>query len=592
MKSLFHKWLLLFVILSFGLTFGLSWHLHRKEAKNNALKLLEVNLNDVAARVKREEANLQTITEMSAASAIAKTRALALLIQENPSILKDTDALNLIRKKLDVDELHVSDKNGKLIASLGNSNYHGKDNYLGFNLAEKKQSRVFMQAVTDPAFELVQEPQYSGADGRLFQYSGVARLDEPGVVQIGYRPERIKKAQQLADVKNIESEIRIGINGKLTITGNTQHPADYKKVFHTREGLCQSIVCGKYLLTAMLPWEEVYSKNRTVIIALFIGNIIVFSLIFGLIAGLLHKVVIKEISAVTDSIEELSQGNFDKKIEAKNSSEMYALAESINKTVNILKKRNFPERAESDAEITTMLKNSLKPDNVPEHSNYKFTAEIFTASEIGSNLCDVFKIDKEHIAVFFADIMEKGVTQGLYMMKAKNMLKKALLKHPPEKALHAVNEELFNSREKNIPLKVFLGILNLRSGVLLTFNYGHVNPIIKSKNGNTSFISGPFNPLLGASYDSEFIPLSLPLNAGDYFYFYSNDMIELQNARGEKYGRERLLDVISSSGNNAAETVRSVRQAVMDFGGETSHEADIAIAVLEYTPESTERQTL
>ena len=69
-------------------------------------------------------------------------------------------------------------------------------------------------------------------------------------------------------------------------------------------------------------------------------------------------------------------------------------------------------------------------------------------------------------------------------------------------------------------------------------------------------------------------------------------MIELQNARGEKYGRERLLDVISSSGNNAAETVRSVRQAVMDFGGETSHEADIAIAVLEYTPESAERQTL
>ena len=592
MKSLFHKWLLLFVILAFGLTFGLSWHLHRKEAKNNALKLLDVNLNDVAARVKREEANLQNITEMSAASAIAKTRAFALLIQEKLSILKDTETLKRIRKKLDVDELHVSDKNGKLIASLGDRDYQGKDNYLGFYLGNEKQSRVFMQAVTDPAFELVQEPQYSGADGRLFQYTGVARLDEPGVVQIGYRPERIKKARQLADVKNIESEIRIGINGKLSITGNTQHTADYKKVFSTLEGLYQSVVCGKYLLTAMLPWKEVYSKNRTVIIALFIGNIIVFSLIFVLTAGLLQKVVIKEISEVTDSLEELSQGNFDKKIEAKNSSEMYALAESINKTVNVLKKRNFPERAESDAEIITMLKNSLKPTNIPENSNYKFTAEIFTASEVGSNLCDVFKIDKTHIAIFFADIMEKGVTQGLYMIKAKNMLKKAILKNTPEKALHIINKELFNNGEKNIPLKAFLGVLNLRSGMLNIFNIGSVNPIIKSKNGNTSFISGPFNPLLGASSDPEFIPMPLPLNAGDYFYFYSNDMIELQNARGEKYGRKRLLDVISSSGNNAAETIQSVRQAVMDFGGETSHEADIAIAVLEYTPESAERQTL
>ena len=144
MSSLFRKWLLLFVVLAFGLTFGLSLYLHRKDAKDNALKLLEVNLNDVAGRVQREEANLMTITEMSAASAIAKTRAFALLIRENPSILKNTETLKLIRKKLDVDELHVSDKNGKLIASLGHSNYHGKDNYLGFNLADAKQSRVFM----------------------------------------------------------------------------------------------------------------------------------------------------------------------------------------------------------------------------------------------------------------------------------------------------------------------------------------------------------------------------------------------------------------------------------------------------------------
>ena len=162
MKSLFRKWLLFFIVFAFGLTFGLSWHLHRKEAKNNALKLLEVNLNDVAARVKREEANLQTITEMSAASAIAKTRAFALLVREKPSILQNPEELKLIRKKLDVDELHVSDKTGKLIASLVHDRFHGQDNYLGFNLARKKQSSVFMQAVTDPAFELVQEPQLNG----------------------------------------------------------------------------------------------------------------------------------------------------------------------------------------------------------------------------------------------------------------------------------------------------------------------------------------------------------------------------------------------------------------------------------------------
>ena len=59
MKARFRKWLLFFVILAFGSTFGLSWYLHRKEAKENALQLLDVNLTDVAGRVKRAEANLQ-----------------------------------------------------------------------------------------------------------------------------------------------------------------------------------------------------------------------------------------------------------------------------------------------------------------------------------------------------------------------------------------------------------------------------------------------------------------------------------------------------------------------------------------------------
>jgi serine phosphatase RsbU (regulator of sigma subunit) len=479
----------------------------------------------------------------------------------------------------------VADKTGKLIASRTRDTYHGKNHTLGFNLADKEQSRVFMQAVTDPAFELVQSPQYNGVAGRLFQYTGVARLDEPGVVQIGYKPERLKRAQQLADVKNIETDTRIGINGKLFILPRTCQPAELKKViFNTGEGLGCSVVYGKYVLTAILPWKEVYSQNRTVITTLFIGNMIVFALIFVLIARLLQKVVIKEISAVTDSLNEFSEGNFDKKIEVQGSSEMHALAESINKTVNALKKNPLPPRAESDAEITTMLKNSLKPIHIPENDNYKFTSEIFTATEVGGNLCDVFAIDKEHLALFFADVTEKGITQGLYMMKAKNLLKKALLKNPPEKALHLVNEELFSHGEKNIPLKAFLGILNLRSGVLLTFNSGHVDPVIKSKNGNTGFIKGPFIPLLGGASGSVFTPMPLQLNAGDKFYFYSHEIIDLSNPQGEKYGRERLLALISNSGNEADEVIKTICQDVTGFTGENTLKADIAIAVLEYTP--------
>ena len=79
--------------------------------------------------------------------------------------------------------------------------------------------------------------------------------------------------------------------------------------------------------------------------------------------------------------------------------------------------------------------------------------------------------------------------------------------------------------------------------------------------------------------------LPLMLNKGDTLYFYSNDILEIQNAQGEKYGRNRLLNVISSSARDAQEVVKSVRQSIKEFAGEATINADIAVAVLEYMPQ-------
>ena len=221
--------------------------------------------------------------------------------------------------------------------------------------------------------------------------------------------------------------------------------------------------------------------------------------------------------------------------------------------------------------------------------DYKFTAEIITATEVGSNICDVFRIDKDYLAILFANVTEKGIAQGLYMMKVRNILKKALLKNRPEKALRIVNEELLNNGEKNIPLRTYLGILNLRSGVFQTFNAGLVDPVLKHVRGSAGFMNGPFSSTLGASSEASFVPLPLQLDKGDSVYFYSSGILEVKNAQGERYGRNRLLDIIYSSQNNAQDVIKAIRQSLKEFAGESALDADIAIAVLEYTHQENEQ---
>ena len=208
---------------------------------------------------------------------------------------------------------------------------------------------------------------------------------------------------------------------------------------------------------------------------------------------------------------------------------------------------------------------------------------MFPPEEISGNLCDLVKIDNDRIILLFVNTSGKGAEAGFYMLKIKNKIRELLKKSPPEKVLKIVNKEICRD-EKKMPLRLFLGILNLRTGVLLAFNAGHADPVIKSRNGNVKFIQGAFIPQLGSSSSAAFTPLPLQLYDGDKFVFYSNNILEIQNSNGEKYGSNRLLDALVFSGDNAASALQIIQQSVTEFTGTEPLQADIAIAVLEYMP--------
>lgn len=178
--------------------------------------LMRLGLEGVAKRVYDTEHNLRTVTAMDNAAALAKARSLAQLVKAEPQVLRNSARLRELCRTLDVDELYVSDSNGVLIAAL-------PDAYRGKNMNDTEQSRPFMAAITNRNFELIQDPQAKGIqlegkeDRRLFRYVGVARLDSPGIVQIGQRIERIEEARKLADVTEIARSSRIGRHGKVEI---------------------------------------------------------------------------------------------------------------------------------------------------------------------------------------------------------------------------------------------------------------------------------------------------------------------------------------------------------------------------------------
>lgn len=208
--------------------------------------------------------------------------------------------LERIRRLLEVDELHISDEKGILISGT-------KKDYIGYDFASDKQSAAFLPAIKNKRFELAQDPQPKGINKEVFQYVGVARQDADGIVQIGYRPEKLANAIKVVDIKNLAPGFRIGSTGTLMIArksgeiisiteteflgktlkdygfqeNDTKRAANtFIKKFPDREVLVAYKTYGDYLIIGQMPLEEMYLGRNSSILILVIFNILLLPLFF------------------------------------------------------------------------------------------------------------------------------------------------------------------------------------------------------------------------------------------------------------------------------------------------------------------------
>ena len=581
MKFIFQKWLFLLVVLAFLITFAASWHLHSYLAELSAIDMLESTLSGVSRKIHITEHNLKAVTHLSDAAALAKTHAFALLIASDPSILHNKEKLDAVRKKLDVDELHVSDEKGVLQWSVS---FNKSLNYRGYDMNSQAQSAAFMPALTDKKFELVQAPLISGSYKILFQYVGVARIDKPGIVQIGYRPERIIEAQHLADIKQIEKDTRIGTNGTLYIIEKPDLPADYKKVTRTGNGIQLSIAFGKYLLAAELPEEEMYVSRDSVLKVLIIGNLILFGVIFILVSRLLQKVVINGIYSVNDSLHEITGGNLEKQVSVSTTAEFCTLSNGINATVSALKQaiENEAKRLDAELEMGRMIQTSILPVDFTDNERYQLHAGMFTAREVGGDFYDFFAIDKDHLAILIADVSGKGITAALYMMTAKTLLKELLQKHPVAEAFDLANQELCKNNKAHMFLTAFAGVIDLNTGIMTCVNAGHNPPVFIHADGTAQYLKIKHCLVLSASRKARYTAVDLQFKKDDKIILYTDGVTEAMNCSKQLFGEERLLQTLSANNASPQEIVELIRAEVSEFAGAEPQSDDITLLVMRY----------
>ena len=263
---------------------GISiWQYGQDEAR---LELARLGQEDVARRVTHSVRNLKLVRKLNDAVALSRARALARIVEADPGVLAESN-----RKQFDslaadfgVDELHVTDGRGVLVRSFPRI-------YEGYDMAGSQQSAAFLPAITNRLFELAQEPMPKGLavgdkDSMLFQYAGVARLDCPGIVQVGMRAERLAEAMRLSDVEVIARTTRIGRDGRVEIRPLTDEKSPETTGFRTvreKSGIALAVLeseCDGYLIRVTVPISGSLLAEPRILNLMFVLDCILLILLF------------------------------------------------------------------------------------------------------------------------------------------------------------------------------------------------------------------------------------------------------------------------------------------------------------------------
>ena len=220
----------------------------------------------------------------------------------------------------------------------------------------------------------------------------------------------------------------------------------------------------------------------------------------------------------------------------------------------------------------------------PDRKELELYAVLEPALEIGGDLYDFFLVDDHRLCFVIGDVSGNGVPAALFMAMTKIMVKTRAASDPsPASIVTHVNDALSAENDSCMFVTLYLGILNLRDGTLLTTNAGHNPPLLKRRDGQFEWLTAQDGPLVGPIPGIAFKETAIQLNPGDELFLYTDGVTEADNRRRELFGKDRLQAVLNQSrAVSVVDRLGDVMHAVRTFAGDVPQADDITMLGLRY----------
>lgn len=336
-----------------------------------------------------------------------------------------------------------------------------------------------------------------------------------------------------------------------------------------------------------IPKEEVYRERNRMAYETFLADVLAFTVIYMLVSMLVQQLVVHNLHLVNESLQKITDGDLTEKVNVYYASEFSSLSEDINQTVTALK--GYIDAAEERIRQELLLAKNIQESSLPtnftfRHPGFEIYADMDPAKQVGGDFYDFFFVDNDKLALVIADVSGKGIPAAMFMMKSKTTIRGfAEAGNEPAELYVMSNNALCDGNDANMFVTVWIGIIDLKTGVMKCCNAGHEYPALMRKGGDFEIYNDKHMPALGIMEGVEFVEYEIDLKPGDTIYVYTDGVPEAVNTAVEQYGTDRLLDVLNEHKEESMKDMLSaVKDNLNDFVGTADQFDDVTMLGFRY----------
>lgn len=221
----------------------------------------------------------------------------------------------------------------------------------------------------------------------------------------------------------------------------------------------------------------------------------------------------------------------------------------------------------------------------PGRTEFDIEGGMEPARHVGGDFYDFFLIHEERLGFVVGDVSGKGVSAALLMARARTLLRShAQQGASPSECMTLVNEALSESNRQAMFATVFLGYLDLKTGVVEYCNASHVHPVLRTSDGRSSDVCHSHCMAVGMLQGTPYETRSMTMTPGDSLVMMTDGITEAHNVSGEQFGSGNVVRAIDALPQEASaqEIMMSIIESVHAFSSGTEQFDDIGILVVRY----------